>query len=165
MPNFFKKLSHGAGNFFKKVDSGASNFFKKLPDQVANVSNQVGNTLQDVGSGVANVATKAGNFLEKNSGIISDVGAGLTIASGVGSEFAPAILAAGNSGAMLGQRLRQGGQQAQGSLNRLAQIQQIQSSNIANKISGQGMNTMGQARVQVSNLANKANAMNASNEC
>lgn len=166
MVNIFKKLSSGANNMFKKLDSGASNFFKKLPDQAANIAGQVGGGLNTAGNAIAGTAKKAGNFLEKNSAILSDVGAGVAIATGMG-EFAPAILAAGNSGAMLGQRLKQGGTQAQTSLNNLAQIQQRQVTNSAQKVSNMGMGALGQARVTVNdanntltNLSNATSGLN-----
>lgn len=162
MPNFFKKLSSGASNIFKKLDSGASNFFKKLPDQVNSIAGQVGSGLNTAGDVVANTATKAGNFLEKNSGIISDVGAGVAMALGQ-PELAAPILAAGNSGAIIGQKLKRGGTQAQVGLNNLAQIQQRQAGNIAGKVSNMGMGALGQARVSVNDANNTlTNLSNAS---
>lgn len=166
MVNFFKKLSNSANNMFKKLDSGASNFFKKLPDEASKIANQVGGGLNTAGDAIANTAKKAGNFLEKNSAILSDVGAGVAVALGQG-ELAPGILAAGNSGAMLGQKLRQGGSQAQSTLNNLAQIQQRQITNTAQQASGLGMRNLGQARVMVNdanntltNLASATNGLN-----
>lgn len=166
MPNFFKKLSSGATNMFKKLDSGASNFFKKLPDQVNHVAGQVGDGLNTAGNKIAGVATKAGNFLEKNSGILADAGAGVAMALGQ-PELAAPILAAGNSGAMLGQRLKRGGATAQTSLNNMAQLQQKQVSNVAGKVSNMGMGALGQARVTVNdanntltNLASATNGLN-----
>lgn len=166
MPNFFKKLSNNSNNIFKKLNNGASNFFKKLPDEAQRISGQVGDGLNTAGNAIANTATKAGNFLEKNSAILSDVGAGVAMATGMG-EFAPAILAAGNSGAMIGQKLKQGGSQAQSGLNNLAQIQQRQVTNTANQASGAGMRNLGQARVMVNNgtgmlnnLATSTNGLN-----
>ncbi len=167
MVNFFKKLSSGANNMFKKLDSGASNFFKKLPDEASRVAGQFGSGLNTAGDAIANTAKHAGNFLEKNSAILADVGAGVAMATGIGSEFAPAILAAGNSGAMLGKKLREGGSQAQASLNNLAQIQQRQITNTAQQVSGAGMRNLGQAGVVVNNgtgmLNNLATATNGLN--
>lgn len=167
MVNFFKKLAHGANNIFKKLDSGSSNFFKKLPDEASKVAGQIGSGLNTVGDGIASTAKKAGNFLEKNSAILADVGAGIALASGVGAEFAPGILAAGNSGAILGQRLKNSGSQAQNSLNNLAQIQQRTITNTAQQASGAGMRNLGQARVMVNdanntlnNLASATNGLN-----
>lgn len=166
MPNIFKKLSHGANNIFKKLDNGASNFFKKLPDDVSNVAGKVGDGLTTAGDKIAGVAKQTGNFLEKNSAILADAGAGVAVALGQ-PELAPAILAAGNSGAMLGQRLKQGGTTAQSSLNRLAQMQQTQANNVANKVSNMGMGALGQARTTVNdannsltNLANATSGLN-----
>ncbi len=166
MPNFFKKLSSGANNMFKKLDSGASNFFKKLPDQVNNISGKVGDALQSTGDTIANTATKAGNFLEKNSGLLADAGAGVAMALGQ-PELAPVILAAGNSGAALGQKLKRGGQQAQGGLNNLAQLQQQKANSMAGKVSNMGANAIGQARIQVNdanntltNLSNATSGLN-----
>ncbi len=162
MPNFFKKLSSGASNIFKKLDSGASNFFKKLPDQVSNIAGQVGSGLNSAGDAIANTATKAGNFLEKNSAILADAGAGVAMALGQ-PELAAPILAAGNSGAALGAKLRSGGQRAQAGLNNLAQIQQRQAGNIASKVSNMGMGGLGQARVVVNDANNTlTNLSNAS---
>lgn len=166
MPNFFKKLSSGASNIFKKLDSGASNFFKKLPDEVSNVAGKVGSGLNTAGDAIAGVANKAGNFLEKNSAILADAGAGVAMALGQ-PELAAPILAAGNSGAALGAKLRSGGQKAQAGLNNLAQIQQKQAGNIANKVSNMGMGALGQARVKVNdanntltNLSNATSGLN-----
>ena len=153
MPNFFKKLSSGASNMFKKLDSGASNFFKKLPDEASNIAGKVGDGLNTAGNQIAGVAKKAGNFLEKNSGILADAGAGVAMALGQ-PELAPAILAAGNSGAMLGQRLKQGGASAQTSLNNMAQLQQKQVTNVAGKVSNMGMGALGQARTTVNDANN-----------
>lgn len=153
MVNFFKKLSSGANNMFKKLDSGASNFFKKLPDEASKIANQVGSGLNTAGDAIASTAKKTGNFLEKNSAILSDVGAGVAVALGQ-PELAPMILAGGNSGAMLGQRLKQGGSQAQAGLNNLAQIQQRQVTNSAQKVSNMGMGGLGQARVVVNDANN-----------
>lgn len=153
MPNFFKKLSSGASNMFKKLDSGASNFFKKLPDQVSHISGQVGQGLTQAGDKIAGVATKAGNFLEKNSGLLADAGAGVAMALGQ-PELAAPILAAGNSGAALGAKLRSGGQRAQSGLNNLAQIQQKQAGSIAGKVSNMGMGALGQARTTVNDANN-----------
>lgn len=151
---------------FKKLDSGASNFFKKLPDQAANVAGQIGGGLNSVGGAIAGTAKKAGNFLEKNSGILADAGAGVAMALGQ-PELVPGILAAGNSGAMLGQRLRQGGSQAQTSLNNLASIQQRNIVNTAQKVSNMGMGGLGQARIMVNdgnntltNLSNATSGLN-----
>jgi hypothetical protein len=167
MPNFFKKLSSGANNMFKKLDSGASNFFKKLPEEASNIAGKIGSGLDSAGNAIAGTAKKAGNFLEKNSSILADAGAGVAIALGQ-PELAPAILAAGNSGAILGQRLRQGGQQAQSTLNNLSQIQQRTITGGAAKVSNMGMGALGQARVTVNNanntLTNLSNAASGLNQ-
>lgn len=166
MVNFFKKLSNNTNNIFKKVGSGASNFFKKLPDEASHVAGQIGDGLNTAGDAIASTAKKAGNILEKNSAILADVGAGLSVALGQ-PEMAPGILALGNSGAMLGQKLRQGGSQAQAGLNNLAQIQQRQITNTAQKASELGMRNLGQAGVVVNNgtgmLNNLATATNGLN--
>lgn len=166
MVNIFKKLSSGANNIFKKLDSGASNFFKKLPDQAANIAGQIGGGLNSVGGAIAGTAKKAGNFLEKNSGILADAGAGVAMALGQ-PELVPEILAAGNSGAMLGQRLRQGGTQAQTAINNLGQIQQRNIVNAAQKVSNMGMGGLGQVRLMVNdgnntltNLSNATSGLN-----
>lgn len=166
MVNFFKKLSSGANNMFKKLDSGASNFFKKLPDEASRVAGQVGSGLNTAGDAIASAGKKAGNILEKNSAILSDIGAGVAVALGQ-PEMAPGILALGNSGAIMGQKLKQGGTQIQSGLNNLAQIQQRQITNTAQKVSGAGMSNLGQARVMVNdanntltNLSNATSGLN-----
>lgn len=158
MPNFFKKLSSGTNNMFKKLDSGASNFFKKLPNETDKISGQIGNGLNMVGGKIAGVATKAGNFLEKNSAILADAGAGVAMALGQ-PELAPIIMGAGASGQALGQRLKQGGSQAQSGLNNLAAMQQRQLNNTAAQVSGAGMRNLGQVRVGVSNATNALDNM------
>ena len=166
MPNFFKKLSSGANNMFKKLDSGASNFFKKLPDDVSHISNKVGDGLNTAGNAIAGTAKQAGNFLEKNSGVLAAAGAGLATALGQ-PELAPAILAAGNSGAMLGQRLKAGGATAQSTLNNLSTMQSRIANNTASKVSNMGMGALGQARTTVNDannsLANVSNSLSGLN--
>lgn len=156
MVNFFKKLSNNTNNIFKKLDSGASNFFKKLPDEASRVAGQIGGGLNTAGDAIASTAKKAGNILEKNSAILADVGAGLSVALGQ-PELAPGILALGNSGAMFGQKLKQGGSQVQSGLNNLANIQQRQITNTAQQASGAGMRNLGQARVMVNDANNTLN--------
>lgn len=121
MVNLFKKIERGASHFFKKVDSGTATFFDK---QLPNAVQQVGNNVQKIGGEVAGGVTNVGNFLEKNSGVISDAAAGALYATGAGAPLATAVLAAGNTAQQLGGRLKNAGQQAKQGLNTLAQAQQ-----------------------------------------
>ena len=108
MPNFFKKVSNSANNMFTKIDKGASNFFTKTaPD----IGNKIGSNIQNIGDKVAGVGRQAGNFLEKNSAILGDVAGGVAIASGFGAPLGASLIGAGNIGAQMGQRLKQGSQQ------------------------------------------------------
>lgn len=156
MPNMFKKLSHGAGNFFKKLDSGATKFFNKLPSDVSHIANQTSDVLQNVGGKIADGAQKVGNFLEKNSGLISDgVAAGL-YATGFGAPLATAVLAAGNTAQQVGTRMKRGGQQAQTGLNKLAQITTQKSNVLSNQISNLGLSGLKQAREGVQQAQQQA---------
>jgi hypothetical protein len=98
MVNLFKKIERGASHFFKKVDSGTATFFDK---QLPNAVQQVGNNVQKIGGEVAGGVTNVGNFLEKNSGVISDAAAGALYATGAGAPLATAVLAAGNTAQQL----------------------------------------------------------------
>jgi hypothetical protein len=105
----FHKLKSGASNFFKKAGGTADNLFRKASNTVGDAANIVGKEIVRDGKVVGGGLNQAGNFLEKNSATLATVGAGLAVASGVGAELAPAILAAGASGQALGQRARQAG--------------------------------------------------------
>lgn len=105
--SFFKKLSNGASNFFKKAGSQTTNIFKKATNGIENAANKVGGGISMVGNKIAGAGKQVGNFLEKNSGVISDVGAGLALATG-NAELAPIILAAGNSSQALGGSIKSG---------------------------------------------------------
>ncbi len=148
MPLTFKKIQSGANRFFKKIDSGANRFFKKT---VPDIAKKAGGALEDFGGDVAKGATKVGNFLEKNAGVISDaVGAGL-MATGFGAPLAGAVMTAGNSAQQLGSQLKQGGKQAQKGLNQFSQLAQSKASDLAN----QGLQLTGKATGQATNLVNQ----------
>jgi hypothetical protein len=102
--SFFKKISRGANHFFHKVDSGASHFFKKT---LGDVAHKVGHGIVDAGGAVAGVGKKVGNFLEKNSAILGDVGAGLAMAVGQ-PELAGLAMSAGQMGQELGSQVNRG---------------------------------------------------------
>lgn len=148
MPLTFKKIQSGANRFFKKVDQGAQKFFNKtIPD----VAKRAGGALEDFGGDVAKNATKIGNFLEKNAGVISDgVAAGLA-ATGFGAPLAGAVMAAGNSAQQFGGRLKQGGQTAQRDINKVAQLTQSKATDLANR----GLQLTGKATGQATNLVNQ----------
>ena len=94
---------------FIKVDSGASNFFTKT---MPNIGNKIGSNIQNVGDKVAGVGRQAGNFLEKNS----------AIASGFGAPLGASLIGAGNIGAQMGQRLKQGSQEIRDVSNRTGNL-------------------------------------------
>jgi len=104
----FKKLTQGASNFFKKAGGTADNLFRKASNTVADAANIVGREVVRDAKVVGGGLNQAGNFLEKNSAVLSAVGAGLATAVGQ-PELAPIILSAGASGQALGQRAKQAG--------------------------------------------------------
>jgi hypothetical protein len=104
----FKKLTQGASNFFKKAGGTADNLFRKASNTVADAANIVGREVVRDAKVVGGGLNQAGNFLEKNSAVLSAVGAGLATAVGQ-PELAPIILSAGASGQALGQRAKAAG--------------------------------------------------------
>ena len=102
--SFFRKISHGAKSFFHKVDHGASNFFKKT---VPHLAHKIGDGINEAGGAVAGVGKKVGNFLEKNSAILGDIGAGLSMAVGQ-PELAALSMSAGQMGQDLGSQVNRG---------------------------------------------------------
>lgn len=148
----FHKLKSGASNFFKKAGGSADNLFRKASNTVGDAANIVGKELTRDGKVVAGGLKQTGNFLEKNSATLATVGAGLAVASGVGAELAPAILAAGASGQALGGRVKKAGQSVQ-------QFTQNANNTLSTK-SDALTNTINQARVSVANkTANAVNTM------
>jgi hypothetical protein len=148
MPLTFKKVQSGANRFFKKIDQGANKFFKKtIPD----VAKKAGGALEDFGGDVARGATKVGNFLEKNAGVISDAVGGALMATGYGAPLAGAVMAAGNSAQQFGGKLKQGGQVAQRDINKVAQLTQSKATDLANR----GLQLTGKATGQATNLVNQ----------
>ena len=136
MPLTFKKIASGANRVFKKIDSGANTFFKKTVPDIANKAGNIGNQ-------IAGGAKQVGNFLEKNSGILSTVAAGAAMALGQ-PELAAPILAAGATGQAVGSRIKQGGQQAQRGINALTSATQNASQN--------ALQLQGQVRNAVANM-------------
>ena len=125
MPNLFKKLSSGTSNMFTKIDKGATNFFNKT---APNIGNKISSNIQNIGDKVAGVGRQAGNFLEKNSAILGVVAGGVTIASGFGASLGASLIGAGNIGAQMGQRLKQGFQEIRDVSNRTGNLNSITSS-------------------------------------
>ena len=130
MPKFFKKVSNSANNMFTKIDKGASSFFTKT---APNIGNKIGSNIQNIGDKVAGVGKQAGNFLEKNSAILGDVAGGVAIASGFGAPLGASLIGAGNIGAQMGQRLKQGSQEIRNASNRTGSLLQSQVQNASNK--------------------------------
>lgn len=151
MPNIFKKITKGANRIFNKIESGSNNFFKKtIPD----IAGKVGSGFEDFGNKVADTAVKAGNFLEKNAGVISDAAAGALYATGFGAPLATAVLTAGNTAQQVGSRIKRGGRDAQQGLNNLAGQINKQSTLLSNK----GLQAVQQGKQQIINTANNAMA-------
>lgn len=137
----FHKLKSGASNFFKKAGGTADNLFRKASNTITDGANIVGREITRDGKVVAGGLKQTGNFLEKNSAALATVGAGLAVASGVGAELAPAILAAGASGQALGGRVKKAGQSVQ-------QFTNSANSTLSSK-SDALTNTINQARTSV----------------
>lgn len=144
--SFFRKISHGAKSFFHKVDHGASHFFKKT---VPHLAHKVGDGISNAGNQVAGVGKKVGNFLEKNSAILGDVGAGLAMVAGQ-PELAGLAMSAGQIGQDIGSQVNRGS-------NAVQQYSNIASGKInrgANKASNVAMNKIGSARANITNKFN-----------
>lgn len=148
----FSKVSKGATSLFKKVDSGANQVFKKVNQGI----NQAGNIASNVANQATGVAKQAGNFLEKNAGTISDVAAGVALASGVGAEFAPAILAAGNSAQMAGSRLKKGAVGTNKLLQSNISQSQSKASDFNNSLSQSVKSAINQGNTTSQNMINQA---------
>ena len=150
MPNYFKKLGNNANNMFTKIDKGASNLFTKI---APNIANNVASNIQNVGDKVSGVGRQAGNFLEKNSAILGDIGGGVAMASGFGAPLGASIISAGNIGQQMGQRLKQGSQEIQDASNRTGSLIRSQVQNASNQAMQQKGNLSNQ-------IQNKVNALN-----
>jgi len=148
----FKKLSSGANSMFKKIDSGAGSMFKKIDSGI----NQAANFTSNVGNQVTGVAKQAGNFLEKNAGTISDVAAGVALASGVGAEFAPAILAAGNSAQLAGSRLKKGAVASNRLIQNNVSQSQAKASDFNNSLKTAVAGAINQGNTTSQNMINQA---------
>lgn len=148
----FKKLTQGASNFFKKAGGQVDNIFKKTGDAVVKGADFLGNNITKGANVVGGGLKQAGNFLEKNSQILSDVGAGLAMAVGQ-PELAPVILGAGAAGQSLGGRIKGAGQ----SVKQGGQLANVTLNNKTNSIT----NAIDNARASVA--AKTANAVNTMN--
>jgi hypothetical protein len=151
MSNFFKKVSSGASNIFHKVDKGASNFFTK---SAPNIGNKISSNIQNVGDKVAGVGRQAGNFLEKNSAILGDIGGGVAMASGFGAPIGASLISVGNIGQQMGQRLKQGSQEIQDASNRTGSLIRSQVQNASN----QAMMAKGNLSNQIKNKVGALNS-------
>lgn len=149
---FFKKLTQGTNNVFKKVDSGASHFFKK----VDNGFKQAGNFANGVVNDAADAGKKVGNFLEKNSGVISDAAAGALYATGFGAPLATAVLAAGNTGQQLGTRLKSNSSRLQVAGNQLVNQSQAKASDFNNSLNSAVKSAINQGTTTSQNMINQA---------
>ena len=128
MSNFFKKLSKGASNIFHKVDHGASTFFTKT---LPTVGKKISSGIQTVGDKIAGAGNQVGNFLEKKSAILGDIGGAIGMASG-NPAMGASLLSMGNVGQKLGQSLKQGSSVIQDSSNRVGSLVQSQINNASN---------------------------------
>ena len=151
MPNLFKKLGNNANNMFTKIDKGASNFFTKT---APNIGNKIGSSIENIGDKVSGVGRQAGNFLEKNSAILGDIGGGVAMASGFGAPLGASIIGAGNIGAQMGQRLKQGSQEIQDASNRTGSLIRSQVQNASN----QAMMAKGNLSNQIKNKVGALNS-------
>ena len=149
----FKKLTSGASNFFKKAGGSADNFFRKASNTVSDAADIAGREIVRDGKVVGGGLKQAGNFLEKNSGVISDVAAAGLYATGFGAPAATAVLAAGNSAQQFGGRLKGAG-------NSVQQFSQNANATLSTK-SDALTNTINQARQSVANkTASTVNTIN-----
>jgi hypothetical protein len=156
----FKKVQRDANRFFHKVDQGASKFFNKT---IPGVAKQAGAKLEDFGGDIAKGATKVGNFLEKNAGIISDGVGGALMATGYGAPLGEAVMAAGNSAQQLGGQIKRTGKNAQRDINQFSQVAQGKAQGLANqglhltnKATGQASNALNQTIQRINDAGNQA---------
>lgn len=149
---FLKKLSNGSNNMFKKIDTGAGRLFKKIDTGI----NQAGNFASQAGNAVTGVAKQTGNFLEKNSGKIADAAAGLALASGVGAEFAPAIMAAGNSAQLAGSKLKRGAVNTNRLIQNNVSQSQARASDFNNSLNQAVKGALNQGQSTSQNMINQA---------
>ena len=148
---FLKKLSHNTNNFFKKLDSGASNAFKKIGNGI----NQAGDFANNAVNDAAGVGKKVGNFLEKNSGNIANAAAGLAMASGVGAEFAPAIIAGGQAAQRFGGNMKRVSNTTQQSLNNSIGASQMRASDFNNTLNNAVQGAVNQGRTMSQDMINQ----------
>lgn len=128
---FFHKLRNSSSNFFHKVDNGASNFFQKtVPDIAQKASGAITNAGNTINTGLRQV----GNTLEKNSALLGDVGAGLSMAIGQ-PELAALSFSAGEAGQQLGSNIKNVRGRVNNAVNQSNQNINMGVSNIQNKAS------------------------------
>ena len=82
---------------------------------------------------MSGVGRQAGNFLEKNSAILGDIGGSAAIATGFGAPLGASLISAGNIGQQMGQRLKQGSQEIQDASNRTGSLIRSQVQNASNQ--------------------------------
>lgn len=112
MPNIFRKTNRASANFFKKVGRDTSNFFKKT---VPDLANKAGDGIEKVGGEIGGGMKKVGSVLEKAAPAIATGLSGALLATGYGAPLAGAVMAAGNSGAVVGRQLKNSGKTVQSS--------------------------------------------------
>jgi len=114
--SFFKKLSKGANNCFNKVGHDSKRF---SPKQSLILEDETLNGMK-----------KAGNFIEKNAGLIGTGLAGAAMASGVGASIGAALMAGEIAGQKLGSDLKHGAGQIRRGVNQIADQTRIQGLNL-----------------------------------
>jgi len=103
MPKVFKKLSKGANKVFNKVGHDTQRFFTKtVPDS----AKKVGGAFEDFGNKTLDGMKQAGNFLEKNAGLIGDGLGAVAMASGIGAPIGAALIAGGNANQQIGSNMK-----------------------------------------------------------
>ena len=151
MSNFFKKNSRGANNIFHKVDHGASTFFTKT---LPGIGKKISTGIQTAGDKIAGAGNQVGNFLEKKSAILGDIGGAIGMATG-NPAMGASLSSMGNIGQRMGQSLKQGSNVIQNSSNRVGNLVQSQINNASNKALMSKNNLSGQIQSKAIALNSK----------
>ena len=102
--------------------------------------------METAGDKIAGAGNQVGNFLEKKSAILGDIGGAIGMATG-NPAMGASLSSMGNIGQRMGQSLKQGSNAIQNSSNRVGNLVQSQINNASNnalnsknKLSGQIQN-------------------------
>ena len=151
MSNVFKEITRVANNIFHKIDKGSITFFTKT---IPGIGNKINTGIQNAGDKIAGAGNQVGNFLEKKSAILGDIGGAIGMATG-NPAMGASLSSMGNLGQRMGQSLKQGSNVIQNSSNRVGNLVQSQINNASNKALMSKNNLSGQIQNNASALNSK----------